>query len=134
MDMLVKELNNEKVTSPNDVVALLADLAEEQQEIFIVLHLNGANRATRRRIVTIGTLNASLVHPREVFANAVADRVNAIIVAHNHPSGEVVPSAADNKTTKALKEAGDILGIKVLDHIIFAKDAKYYSYQEDGTM
>ncbi len=83
----------------------------------------------RKRIVTIGLLNKTQVHPREVFADAITDRAAAIIIAHNHPSGEPEPSVSDLKITQQIQEAGKIIGINVLDHIIVSKD-DYYSFQE----
>lgn len=102
----------------NDVVAQLADIRTKKQEHFVCLTLDGANRLINRRIVTIGILNASLVHPREVFADVIADRAAGIIVAHNHPSGTIEPSPEDIQTTKRLKQAAELLGIGFYDHII----------------
>ena len=86
------------------------------------LTLDGANRLIAKRIVTIGTLTASLVHPREVFADAITDRAASIIVAHNHPSGNLQPSQADRDVTDRLREAGELLGVTLLDHVIVTKD------------
>ena len=102
----------------NDVVAQLADIRTKKQEHFICMTLDGANRLINRRIVTIGILNASLVHPREVFADVITDRAAGIIVAHNHPSGTIEPSPEDIQTTKRLKQAAELLGIGFYDHII----------------
>ncbi len=93
------------------------------------MHLDIRSRVTLVELVSLGTLNASLVHPRETFRRAVMQGSASIIVAHNHPSGEVEPSDEDTKTTKLLFEAGTILGINLLDHVIFAND-KFYSFRE----
>ena len=102
----------------SDVVEQLADIRGKKQEHFVCLSLDGANRLINRRIVTVGILNASLVHPREVFADVITDRAAGIIVAHNHPSGTIEPSPEDIQTTKRLKQAAELLGIGFYDHII----------------
>ena len=106
------------IDSPEAAVAQLADIRDKKQEYFVCLTLDGANRLIAKRIVTIGTLTSSLVHPREVFAGTITDRAASIIVAHNHPSGNLEPSQADREVTKRLKESGEVLGIKLIDHII----------------
>ena len=93
--------------------------------------LNGANELIEKRIVTIGLLDKSLVHPRDVFADVITDRAAAVIFAHNHPSGDVQPSEADLKTQEQLEQAAKILGFRVLDHVIVSKKG-YYSFQEAG--
>ena len=102
----------------SDVVEQLADIRGKKQEHFVCLSLDGANRLINRRIVTVGILNASLVHPREVFADVITDRAAGVIVAHNHPSGTIEPSPEDIQTTKRLKQAAELLGIGFYDHII----------------
>ena len=137
MSYLVKEYQGEGITvasGPGSVLPLLADLAKEPQEQFVALYLDGANKVMKRRIVTVGLVNRSQVHPREVFADAIADRCVSVIVAHNHPSGETKPSSCDDSVTEKLKKAAEILDIKLLDHIIFTNTEKYYSYQEDGKL
>ncbi len=117
------EANYKKILdSAEKVLPLLADICDKQQEHFVVLTLDGSNRLIKKRTITIGTLTASLVHPREVFAPAIEDRAAGIIVAHNHPSGNLEPSSADREVTDRLKDAGDLLGINLLDHIIVTKD------------
>lgn len=106
------------IDSPEKAVEQLADIRDKKQEYFVCLTLDGANRLIAKRIITIGTLTSSLVHPREVFAEAIADRAASIIVAHNHPSGSLEPSNADNEITKRLLDAGKILGINIRHHII----------------
>ena len=112
-----------------DLLAL-EDKIDQDKEHFYVMHLDVKSRITLVELVSLGTLNASLVHPRETFRRAVMQGSASIIVAHNHPSGEVEPSDEDTKTTKLLHEAGNILGITMLDHVIFAND-KFFSFREN---
>jgi DNA repair protein RadC len=111
------------VMDEDHVLELLADIRTKPQEHFVVLTLDGANRLIEKRVVTIGTLNASLVHPREVFADAITDRAAGIVVAHNHPGGTLEPSGPDIIVTKRLRAAGELLGIRLLDHIIVTATA-----------
>lgn len=120
-----------KITGPKDVLIQMADIVGKQQEHFVCLSLNGANELIARRIVTIGLLDQSQVHPREVFADVIADRAAAVIFAHNHPSGNLQPSESDRHTHEQLTEAAKILGIRVLDHVIVAKKG-HFSFQEAG--
>lgn len=109
------------IDSPEKAVEQLADIRDKLQEYFVCLTLDGANRLIAKRIITIGTLTASLVHPREVFADAIADRAASIIVAHNHPSGNLEISQADRDVTERLRNSGELLGIRLVDHIIVTK-------------
>jgi DNA repair protein RadC len=120
-----------KIACARDVLPFVADIVAKQQEYFVCLSLNGANEVIEKRIVTIGLLDKTPVHPREVFADVIADRAAAVIFAHNHPSGEVEPSEADLRMHEQLTEAGKILGIRVLDHVIVTRKG-YYSFQEAG--
>ena len=122
-----------KISCAKDILPLLTDIAAKQQEHFICISLNGANEVIEKRIVTIGLLDRSPVHPREVFADVIGDRAAAVIFAHNHPSGELTPSNNDLKIHEQLTEAAKILGISVLDHIIISKKG-YYSFQENGAL
>jgi DNA repair protein RadC len=122
-----------KIVCARDVLPLVADIAGKQQEYFVCISLNGANEVIEKRIVTIGLLDKSPVHPREVFADVIADRAAAVIFAHNHPSGELEPSESDVKINNQLTEAGKILGIHVLDHIIVIRKG-YYSFKEAGLL
>jgi len=106
------------IDSPEKAVEQLSNIRDKKQEYFVCLTLDGANRLIAKRIITIGTLTASLVHPREVFAEAITDRAASVIVAHNHPSGTLTPSSADSEVTQRLEEAGVVLGIKLVDHLI----------------
>jgi len=126
---IVKE--SVKITETKDVLPLISDISNKQQEYFVCISLNGANELIEKRIVTVGLLDKSQVHPREVFADVITDRAAAVIFAHNHPSGELKPSNSDLEIHEQLTEAAKILGIKVLDHIIVSK-REYYSFQESG--
>ncbi|WP_302392013.1 RadC family protein [Eggerthella sinensis] len=110
-----------KIENAETAAEQLGYLRNKKQECFVVLTLDGANRLIDNAIVFQGTLNESLVHPREIFAKAIEDRAAKIIVAHNHPSGNLEPSFEDAEVTKKLKEAGRLMGIEVLDHIIIGK-------------
>ena len=103
------------------------------REHFFALHLNSKNRLIREVLVSIGSLNTSVVHPREVFAPAVRDSAAALIFFHNHPSGDPAPSREDNECTRRLVKAGRILGIRVLDHIVFGHDG-YFSFSDEGSL
>ena len=109
------------IDSAEKAVELLGDIRSKKQEYFVCLTLDGANRLIAKRVISIGTLTASLVHPREVFAEAITDRAASIIVAHKHPSGNLEPSIADKEVTERLRQAGEILGIEVLDHLILGE-------------
>lgn len=111
------------IDSPEAAVAQLADIRDKKQEYFVCLTLDGANRLIAKRTITIGTLTASLVHPREVFADAITDRAASIIVAHNHPSGSLSASSDDIEITQQLRNAARILNIEMIDHIIVTKDS-----------
>lgn len=109
------------IDSPEKAVELLRDISDKKQEHFVVITLDGASRLIAKRTITIGTLTASLVHPREVFADAITDRAASIIVAHNHPSGELNPSSADVAVTERIRKAGTLMGVEMLDHIILSR-------------
>lgn len=100
------------------------------KENFVVIGLNSKNKILYKEVVSIGILNSSLIHPREVFKKAVVNSCNAIIIAHNHPSGDPTPSEEDKRITKQLQEAGNILGIKLLDHVIIGSGG-HYSFDEN---
>ncbi len=109
------------IDSPEKAVEQLADIRDKKQEHFVVMTLDGANRLIAKRIITIGTLTSSLVHPREVFADAITDRAASIIVAHNHPSCRSEASQSDIEITDRLKKIGNLIGIKLLDHIVITR-------------
>ncbi|ABD42434.1 DNA replication and repair protein RadC [Methanospirillum hungatei JF-1] len=112
-----------RITEPDHILKIseVTDLSGKSQEHFLVTTLNGASEVICTRTITMGLLNHSLVHPREVFADAITDRAAAIICIHNHPSGNPEPSSEDITVTRQLSEAGKILGISLLDHLIYTK-------------
>ena len=126
-----RELRNEydqKIGTPFSLYKILRTLLEEEdRENFLVISLDTKNHING---ISTGTLNSSLVHPREVFKMAILNNSNSIIIAHNHPSGDTEPSNEDIKVTDRLVECGKILGIEVLDHIIVGEG--YYSFKEKG--
>ncbi len=122
----------QKVSCAKDVFPLIAHFADRKQEQFICVSLNGAHEVIGIRVVSVGTVNRTLVHPREVFADPLEDRAAAVIVCHNHPSGQLEPSEEDRNITKRLVEVGEILGIPVLDHLILSPHGGYYSFVESG--
>ena len=120
-----------KISKPEDVLPIISHYAHRQKEHFLSISLNGAHEVIAVRVVSIGLLNRTVVHPREVFAEAITDRAAAIICAHNHPSGNNTPSREDREVTAMLHQSSKILGIPLLDHIIFTENG-YYSFQEQG--
>lgn len=122
-----------KVSKPNDVMSLLVDFVEKEQEYFIVITLNGANMVLNSHVISIGLLDQTQVHPREVFVQAIKDRAKSVILAHNHPSSQNEPSPEDLAITKQLVDAGGVIGIEVLDHVIFSQ-AGMYSFLEHGEL
>lgn len=125
--------SGQKIGTPVDVLPLVAFLAGKKQEHFICITLSGAHEVLSVRTVTVGLLNHSLVHPREVFADAITDRAAAIICVHNHPSGTLEPSSQDVAITRQLADAGTLLGIRLLDHLIVS-DTGWLSLKERGFM
>lgn len=111
------------IDSPERAVEQFADIRDKKQEYLVCLTLDGANRLIAKRVITIGTLTSSLVHPREVFADAITDRAASIIVGHNHPSGNLEASQADILVTERLRESAELLGIGLLDHFVVTKDS-----------
>lgn len=122
-----------KIGQPPDVLSLIQHMADRKQEHFLCISLNGAYEVIAVRTVSVGLVNKTQVHPREVFADPLTDRATAIIVAHNHPTGNFQPSKDDITITRQLKSAGETLGIRLLDHIIFSHKG-YYSFKENGEM
>jgi DNA repair protein RadC len=118
-----------RIRTAEDAFHLIKHYADRQQEHFLCISLNGANEVICTRVVSIGLLNRTQVHPREVFSDPLKDRAGSIIIAHNHPSGNVEPGADDIETTRRLQEAGRVLGIAILDHIVFSLD-RYFSFEE----
>jgi len=126
-----EEIVAHKISRPEDALPLLHGISNKKQEYFICITMNGAGEVIGNRIITVGLLNHSLVHPREVFADAITDRAASIICVHNHPSGTLEPSPQDLEVTRQLTEAGAILGIRLLDHLIVTKDG-HLSMKERG--
>ena len=122
-----------RVRFPADILPLVRHYADRKQELFLSLSLNGAHEVVATRIVTVGLVNRTVVHPREVFADPMTDRAAAVVVAHNHPSGNVEPSTEDREVTRRLVAAGETLGMHLLDHVIFSHD-RYYSFLESGEL
>ncbi|MBW1940912.1 MAG: hypothetical protein JRI28_06000 [Deltaproteobacteria bacterium] len=120
-----------RIETPSDLVPHISHYAARKQEHFICASVNGANEIINIRVVTIGLIDRTHAHPREVFADPLIDRASAVIVAHNHPAGPLQPSEPDIETTKRLKQAGEITGIGLLDHIIF-NTGDYFSFLENG--
>ncbi|GAA0355129.1 RadC family protein [Bacillus horti] len=122
------------IRSPQEAAKYLMELLKlDQQEKFYVLYLDTKNQIVYEKAVFVGSLNASIVHPREVFKEAVKWSSASIIVAHNHPSGDPDPSREDIEVTKRLVSAGEIMGIDLLDHIVIG-DGRYVSLKEKGYM
>jgi DNA repair protein RadC len=122
-----------KIKFPVDVLPLIQHYGDRKQEHFLCISINGANEVMNIRVITIGLINKSQVHPREVFAEVIAERASAVIVAHNHPDGDLKPSSEDIAVTKRIKEAAAVLGISLLDHIIF-NNKGYYSFVENNEL
>ena len=122
---------NAKPFSARQVYARLTSVRRARQEHFVVFCLNTRGCATRRQLVSVGILNATLVHPREVFYPAILHNAASIVVAHNHPSGDHEPSEEDMAVTRTLADAGTLLGIKLEDHVIVAEGG-YTSLREAG--
>lgn len=121
----IQHNTKKSVTQPEDVVSYLWEIKDRKKECFLCLYFNVKNILIHKEFISVGTLTDSLVHPREVFGPAFEKRACSIIIAHNHPSGDVNPSQDDIKLTHKLIEAGKILGIQVLDHIIISGEKKF---------
>ncbi|MEW6667767.1 MAG: DNA repair protein RadC [Thermodesulfobacteriota bacterium] len=119
------------IRTTRDVLPLISYIADRKQEHFICVSLNGANEVIGNRVVTVGLLNKNQVHPREVFVDAITDRAASVILAHNHPSGILDPSPDDILATRQLVDAGKIIGISVLDHVIITRKG-FLSLREKG--
>jgi DNA repair protein RadC len=126
--------NNERYTSPRQVFDHFHyAFRDRRKEYFLALLLDGKNRIIREVRISEGSLNQSIVHPREVFSPAVRESAAAVILVHNHPTGDPAPSREDIEITRRLREAGDLVGIKVLDHIIIG-DGTFLSFASQGMM
>jgi len=128
---LIKD--EKKIRNTDDILSLVQDIRDKKQEHFITITLTGASGLIEKREVFKGTVNHSMVHPREIFADAICDRAAGIIFVHNHPADDAQPSDADIKLTHQLCEAAKLMGIQVIDHIIVTKN-NYFSFQAEGLM
>lgn len=124
-------VREKRIAMPRDVFPLITHFADRKQEHFLCISLNGAHEVNAIRQITSGLVNKTVVHPREIFADPITDRACAIIVAHNHPSGNIEPSKEDIEITKRLRDTGEVLGIPMLDHLVFSSDS-FYSFMEHG--
>lgn len=122
-----------RYTAPSQVYEMFRFLMLEVKEVFICLHLDGKNRIKCVDLVSVGSLNQSIVHPRSVFQTALISNAAAIILVHQHPTGDPSPSSEDIAITRRLREAGEIMGIKILDHIIIG-EGQYLSFVERGLL
>jgi DNA repair protein RadC len=125
-------IQQKRVKTAADVYPLVRHFADRNQEQFICVSLNGAHEVIAIRVVSVGILNRTIVHPREVFGDPLSDRAAAIIVCHNHPSGQLEPSDEDISITARLSEAGKLLGVGLLDHLILSPRGGYFSFIESG--
>lgn len=122
-----------RIESPSEVLPLIGYLAGRKQEHFVSISLNGANEVLHVRVVAVGLADQVQIHPREVFADAITDRACSVIFAHNHPASILTPSPQDRETTTNLSTAGRVLGIRVIDHLIF-NERGYFSMREQGML
>jgi len=123
-----------KISGMDDVIKAVKPLiADQNKEFFIALYLNTKNGVLKKEVISIGSLSANVVHPREVFRTACILSASSIIVAHNHPSGDPAPSREDIEITKKLAEAGKMIGIELLDHVILGED-RNYGFKESGML
>jgi DNA repair protein RadC len=121
------------ISCPAEAVPLLGEIKDQQREHFLCLYLNARNQVVHKEVISIGSLSASIVHPREVFRVALQHAVASLILAHNHPSGDVSPSQDDLELTRRLVKAGQLMGIEVLDHLIIGP-TEFLSLKERGLM
>ena len=122
-----------KITNPEEVMNAVHFMRTKNREFFVILTLNGASEVINTHTISIGIANKTQVHPREVLAEVIADRACSYIAVHNHPSGNIEPSREDINITERLFKAGELLGIKLLDHIIVSHNG-YYSFLENGKL
>ena len=121
------------ISSPDDLIPFVNHYAMSEKEHFLAVTLNGGHNIIQVHVVSVGTINRTIIHPREVFGEAIRENATAIILCHNHPSGHTYPSEEDIETTNNLIEASKILGIPILDHIIIDCNS-YFSFKEHGLL
>ena len=126
-----KWASGQRIGKPIDIYNLIRHHADRRQEKFLCISLNGAHEILAVRLVTIGLVNRTIIHPREVYADPINDRASAVAVAHNHPSGNLRPSNGDIEITERLKASANILGLNFLDHLIFSEKF-FFSFREEG--
>lgn len=112
---------------------LISEIGQEKQEHLVALYLDTQNKIIEQKIIFIGSVNKSIAEPREILHYAIKNMATSLIVSHNHPSGSILPSREDNKFTETLRDASDLLGVRLLDHLIVT-DSKYYSYREENNI
>lgn len=123
-----------KISNARDIYNTFVDeFGKKKKEHFICLYLNAQNRIIKEEIISIGTLDTSLIHPREVFNTAIKEGAKSIVLVHNHPSGDVTPSEGDLRATDRIKETGKILKISLMDHVIIGKEG-YFSFKENSKL
>jgi DNA repair protein RadC len=122
------------VSSQCLVDSLLEEVVQEKRELFGVVYLSTKNEPLAHEVISVGSLNASVVHPREIFRRAIVESAASLIIVHNHPSGDLEPSTEDKELTDRLVEAGKLLGIQVLDHLIVNNRREYYSFAGEGRL
>jgi len=128
---LAKRLSPKKenvIASPEDIIKLVSNYKNKKREYLIGIYLDARKQLINKKVISIGTLDTNLIHPREVFKPAIQHNAAAVIVVHNHPSGDPKPSLEDRRVTKKLIKAGKLLGIKLIDHLIIAND-NYFSFK-----
>ena len=131
-----EKIKKTPITNPEEIARVLQSVlkaepkSEQMKEHFWGVYLNSRNNIIKVELVTLGILNANIVHPRETYAPAIESRAGSLIIAHNHPSGDTEPSEDDIEVTQRLKEAGKILGVELIDHIIITKE-KFYSFKDN---
>ena len=129
--LVVREATGPQIRAAADIAKLFDDIVNLAQEAFFVATYDQKNKLIDKHLVSLGTLTASLVHPREVYRPAIMDGAAAVAFCHNHPSGDTTPSSEDKVITKRLREAGELLGIRVLDHVIVGRDG-FFGFLESG--
>jgi len=130
-DIISKRNKSVKIQSPEDLYQFLKRYANNRQELFLTITLNGAHEVMGIHITTVGLVNKTVVHPREIFIRAIKDNATSIIVAHNHPSNNLKPSPEDLDMTEKIISAGEIVGIPLLDHLIITKNG-FYSMRKNN--
>lgn len=124
---------NKRITTAQEVYNELYTFCNKKQEHFLSITLDGASHIINTRTVFIGTTNKSMIHPREIFSDAITDRASSMIIAHNHPSGDLTPSQSDIQVTKRLQDVAKLVGIELIDHVIISKEG-FYSFLDEGLL